>query len=860
MGNCNSESIHYLSSPRAQFDVRQGGCFTCIPNPEVLPTDVDHAELQTHCNDQIPKGKISINSIAYLRPEEISFLKACSGKNVSAIRYYMKKGVNVNLLDEDRTSPLHVACRSGSLQVCEELLNWGAMLDIADIAGWTPLHIAAYYRRSLICHMLLKKGADPYNVNRQGETPWDLVNDKNTEEIFFVHFDRVELKKMSNKRYDRPAEIVDEDAKISDHRPRENVFRSMVELDLRNSTREDYNPTSEKKSQFSNNKDAQPNSAKKDTTEFTLFSNRKIDTTQFSTNNLQRSVTPDYRETIEKTEENEPVKRKATSTGKKQKPPGIVIPKRHKYYNYFKAMKMNHLKIIKDANDMLFTLRSEDSEWNESEFDFGNTPENGASIKSFKPTTDGAIIEKSYDQDLSGMLSPDFMNQKDSCRDMNSSRLGRSKVPHLNLYRKGSPMPQSSKNVSQNNSFSQIQSLTKLDKNFPSNKSLLLVQQNLSIHNLIQKNPQDLNIVSMSKDESPNHEIKIIADTSPFKVDPRFNDALYKMGVELFNYDSLRGLSFLILFRQIKKHSRDIAFFLYKDEANMTIKKNPVEITQFLTNFRLKECQDILNHYAELFHFENLNFFDSLKGYLMDFMPNNDPEKIDWILRGFASRYFNKSKIAPKVNENTQSSESFETVEAVHMLSFAVVMLNIELHYSEESPLDDPAKLETIRKDFHINLSGINDGDNFPKSFINDIFEKSKKYKIIKLLNDLPNEKTKKVSFRSAKFSVKVHKNSKKVKNLIKDYFLYFSGPICFIVKLLENSNKPKSVFMLNNCVVKSFKHGSIQFTTANPNSVLNTAKFKNSAVFIGTKQQYNFNLSNVEDFQRIENHLASLK
>jgi len=135
--------------PSSFLDV---GCLGCFPNPDRLDFNIDNAELQTHNKELVPKGKVSQTSIAYLSKEEVCFLKACSGKNISALRYYMNKGTNVNLLDEDRTSPLHIACRSGSLQVVEELINWGAAVNIADMAGWTPLHIAAYHQRPLICH------------------------------------------------------------------------------------------------------------------------------------------------------------------------------------------------------------------------------------------------------------------------------------------------------------------------------------------------------------------------------------------------------------------------------------------------------------------------------------------------------------------------------------------------------------------------------------------------------------------------------------------------------------------------------------------------------------------------------------
>src|SRR5688572_2423450 len=112
MGNnpsCQQRS-HSASSRLSQkrASVFDPGCLGCFPVPKIDP-NVDNAELQTHNRELVPKGKFSQGSIAYLKKEEIGFLKACAGKNLSALRYYMNKGINVNLLDEDRTSPLHVA-------------------------------------------------------------------------------------------------------------------------------------------------------------------------------------------------------------------------------------------------------------------------------------------------------------------------------------------------------------------------------------------------------------------------------------------------------------------------------------------------------------------------------------------------------------------------------------------------------------------------------------------------------------------------------------------------------------------------------------------------------------------------------
>ena len=69
---------------------------------------------------------------------------ACSSRNISAVRWFLCQGASANTFDENRTSPLHVACREGSFQIVEELINNGSFTDITDCAGWTPLHIASY--------------------------------------------------------------------------------------------------------------------------------------------------------------------------------------------------------------------------------------------------------------------------------------------------------------------------------------------------------------------------------------------------------------------------------------------------------------------------------------------------------------------------------------------------------------------------------------------------------------------------------------------------------------------------------------------------------------------------------------------
>lgn len=70
------------------------------------------------------------------------------------------------------------------------------------------------------------------------------------------------------------------------------------------------------------------------------------------------------------------------------------------------------------------------------------------------------------------------------------------------------------------------------------------------------------------------------------------------------------------------------------------------------------------------------------------------------------------------------------------MLGYATVMLSIELHYTEDLDLKDRKKMEDMRQEFHITLIGINDGDNFNKVFLDDLFDKIKNNNILRVIED----------------------------------------------------------------------------------------------------------------------------
>lgn len=71
--------------------------------------------------------------------------------------------VNLNYLDKDGQTPLHLACLLGNLSICKLLVEAGASQSIKNKDGWFPIHIASYLGHIDIVMFLL----DERNFNKE---------------------------------------------------------------------------------------------------------------------------------------------------------------------------------------------------------------------------------------------------------------------------------------------------------------------------------------------------------------------------------------------------------------------------------------------------------------------------------------------------------------------------------------------------------------------------------------------------------------------------------------------------------------------------------------------------------------------
>ena len=146
------------------------------------------------------KGTYTKESYKLFSQNEKNFFYLVQKNNISGIRYLINQGVNINILDEERTSPLHIACKESSIQTIEEIIYQGSMINIPDLVGWTPLHMACYYNRPDVVLLLLKSGANYNTHNRDKLSARDLAiksGNYNCAKVLdnFIQYQKIEKEK-----------------------------------------------------------------------------------------------------------------------------------------------------------------------------------------------------------------------------------------------------------------------------------------------------------------------------------------------------------------------------------------------------------------------------------------------------------------------------------------------------------------------------------------------------------------------------------------------------------------------------------------------------------------------------------------
>ncbi|HET9952021.1 MAG TPA: ankyrin repeat domain-containing protein [Candidatus Eisenbacteria bacterium] len=95
--------------------------------------------------------------------------------SVDVARVLLEFGADVNVVDDNGLTPLHMAAREGNAELIRLLLAKGARIDARNKWNWTPLHFAASQKQLEAARALVERGADRSARTDGGETPFKMA-------------------------------------------------------------------------------------------------------------------------------------------------------------------------------------------------------------------------------------------------------------------------------------------------------------------------------------------------------------------------------------------------------------------------------------------------------------------------------------------------------------------------------------------------------------------------------------------------------------------------------------------------------------------------------------------------------------
>lgn len=121
-------------------------------------------------------------------PKKIkTIFDAIALNDIAAVRSMLEKSPRLaRELGDNRTTPLHEACKKKAAEIVQELIAHGADVNAKDMWSMTPLHYAGITTNETTIAILIDNKADRSIKNRNGLTALDLIEDrdKSRQQLF----------------------------------------------------------------------------------------------------------------------------------------------------------------------------------------------------------------------------------------------------------------------------------------------------------------------------------------------------------------------------------------------------------------------------------------------------------------------------------------------------------------------------------------------------------------------------------------------------------------------------------------------------------------------------------------------------
>ncbi|XP_052237414.1 Golgi-specific brefeldin A-resistance guanine nucleotide exchange factor 1-like isoform X1 [Dreissena polymorpha] len=190
---------------------------------------------------------------------------------------------------------------------------------------------------------------------------------------------------------------------------------------------------------------------------------------------------------------------------------------------------------------------------------------------------------------------------------------------------------------------------------------------------------------------------------------------VYNTGTEYFNQKPGKGISYL-------QEQGLLADPLEPGEVVTFIRGNPKIDKKVLGEFITKRSNSqLLEAFVKSFHFEDLRIDEALRQYLEAFRLPGEAPVISMVMEHFADHW------------HKSNGEPFANAGAAFILSYAIIMLNVDQHNHNVKKQNIPMTFEQFKR----NLSKTNGGEDFESEMLLEIYNAIKTEEIV-----MPSEHT----------------------------------------------------------------------------------------------------------------------
>ena len=770
------------------------------------------------------KGTYTKESYKLFSQNEKNFFYLVQKNNISGIRYLIIQGVNINILDEERTSPLHIACKESSIQTIEEIIFQGSMINIPDLVGWTPLHMACYYNRPDVVLLLLKSGANYNTHNRDKLSARDLAikcGNYNCAKVLdnFIAYQKLEKEKCLNeintKNLGGRNDIGEEDQELYEEILKKYILYQQLKKEFMQGN-EDI---------LANNEDL--NVSKNDEFEESDIVNDEFYPTAEiqQKNNIENIELHEIEKCLnllnmqinkKKEKNNEEEKNKYELMLSKYK----FIPKKHKFY--LKYEYKNGKFLVKSQNE----INKYENEFDIRKPKFNN--KNSLQEKNKNININKSLIHihcmpsivslrnlndlkiKSYSKSkLSGSLN-DYNKKENKLNFEDEAKQMEEEAKLYKAYNYYGEEDESNNNInSQVNHDSNknkeelhlnldlfLNEFNKSDsKNSSSNKNKASLNKDNNLDIDLKLNNVDKSNISSEEEEDEDKTISLddeninffcenLYDTNditkhkeqkillePFEINRTPNKEIVKYFLEhndiyeellqiIFHFDNIFGLQFLMSINDIENNIISLINYISNNIFNSRLR---LEILN-LMNYKNKST--ILESYFSLLNTQNNSIFQSIKKIFKIFdLTTNDIKLIDQLSFSFSKIYYEHNK------ENL-SFKTFKSQNSVYFFVFTFIIT--QLAYNQ-SLSNDKIDQEKIICDMIIMLRNLNEGKNYENDLLIEAINEIKKNKVPIIL---PSEV---IDYEKKLFNVQIRRNND---NILINGLGYFNNGIFIVLNI----------------------------------------------------------------------------